>query len=148
MEEKGLVILSTENAEDADKAIIRAQAVRAESVGNVISKATKKALQVLKANDKRLGNTKNLSEAQKMGAASNKRRSRLTTQEYAPIIQRIDPEGEMTKQQIADALNALGRRTYSGKLWTTGNIRRVLKAAEDILRSDRELKDPLWGKFA
>lgn len=139
-----LTIISTESGEKADRAIIRAQAVRAESVGRVISTTTKKALKTLKASGKRLGNPTNLAEAQRLGADSNRNRSEMTAREYASIIDSINPDGELTKKEIASALNNMSRRTHHGKPWTAGNIRRLLDNIDEASRRS----DPLFGMFA
>ena len=148
IDDQNLVIIDTMNGEKADKAILRAQAVKAESVGRVISTTTKKALKSLKASGKRLGNLTNFAEAQRLGAAGNHDRFEIASKEYAPIIARINPEEKLTKKEIADALNKLGRRTHRGKLWTAGNIRRLLDYIKKVRKIDREQNDPLFGMFA
>ena len=155
IEKSGVNIFSTEHGENADKAILAAAAREAEIIGKRISDTTKKALKEVKKQGKKLGNQKNLSEAQKIGQETNRRNARLMAEEYAPILRQIIAGGSTTKKQIADNLNNLGLRTARKKLWSAGNVRRIYEVAKSILQeekndqvSQRIAKDPLWGKFA
>ena len=143
-----LTVISTENGDEADQAIIRAIAVRAQREGEVKSVNTRKALKALKMAGKRLGNTKNLSEVQKLGAAGNKHRAEIAAREYAPIIAQIDPGENLTKKEIAAALNNMGRRTPRGKPWTAGNVRRLLECVDEVRQSNFHRSDELYGIYA
>lgn len=147
LKDPDVLIISVDDGEGADEALLTSQAAHAERVGDLISKTTKKALKVLKSKGQKLGNRKNLSKAQKLGAESNKRRARLTLEDYAPIIARIDQDGDLTHKEVADALNKLGRLSPRGKPWTAGNVRRMRDGAQTINVRQRQQMDSLWGRF-
>ena len=142
-----LTILSTQDGVEADIATVKAIGVRNQRVGEIISKTTKKALKKLKAEGQKLGNPLNIAEAQKAGAAGNKHRAEITSLEYAPIIARINADGDLTRKEICESLNDMGLRTHRGKPWTPGNVRRLLDRIEELRLRDRGKDDPLFGMF-
>lgn len=156
-----ITIISVENGEKADKAVLAAQARQAKVTAKIISKTTKAALKARKKEGVLLGNRKNLDVAQKLGSESNHERFRKRAEEYLPILKKIDPDGTRTRKQIVDALNEHGLRTDRGFSWTPGNFRRLhdeinkLKAdltptpddSECVSLDERHEKDPLWGIF-
>ena len=158
LKREGLKVIATDYGADAKDELLRIEARDAERTGNAISSATKAALRRRKKEGKPLGNPTNLSEAQKLGAASNKRKFELMVEEYAPIIGNIIADSRKSKKQIAAALNEQGMTTSSGKPWTERNIRRLFTAVQPKLeqlkksRQDQDYitrvaRDPLFGKF-
>ena len=96
------------------------------------------------------GNQKNLSEAQKKGARSNRDAAKVRQRELAPIIAGIRAKGVHTGAEIAQQLNRLGNRTARGQEWTDQNLRRVLRQIDhdqkDRARSDAaDRENPNWG---
>lgn len=162
LNEPSVTIVSVENGEKADQAVIAAQARHAEQTAKIISRTTKAALRSRKKQGMLLGNRSNLEEAQKLGAQSNRHRFLARAEEYLPILREIDPTVSKTRKQIVDALNERGLRTDRGIAWTTGNFRRlhdeinrlrktVAPEPQDISGlsfEERQKIDPLWGMFA
>lgn len=156
-----ITIISVENGEKADKAVLAAQARQAEATAKIISKTTKAALKARKKEGVLLGNRKNLDVAQKLGSESNHERFRKRAEEYLPLLAQIDPDGTRTRKQIVDALNRRGLKTDRGFSWTPGNFRRLheeidkLKAArtpvpdesDKMSIGERHKSDPLWGLY-
>jgi DNA invertase Pin-like site-specific DNA recombinase len=156
------VIISVENGEGADQAVLAAQARSAEQTARIISRTTKEALKSRKKQGVPLGNRTNLGEAQILGAESNRHRFRSRVDEYLTILQEVDPKRSKTRKQIVEILNERGFRTDRGIAWTAGNFRRLHEeidrrrertAPEPPDKSDwsfeeRQKDDPLWGKFA
>jgi L-2-hydroxyglutarate oxidase LhgO len=96
------------------------------------------------------GNQKNLSEAQKKGAQSNRNAAKARQQKLAPIIAGIRAQGVHSGAEIARHLNRRGNRTVRGQEWTDQNLRRLLRQI-DRDQKDRALSDaadqknPNWG---
>lgn len=161
-EEPDLKLISVDNGEAADRAVLEAQAHDAERRAKIISATTKAALKLKKKQDIPLGNRKNLSEAQQMGASSNRDRFQKRAEEYLLILRRIDPARIRTRKDIADVLNKMGHRTDRGLEWNPNNFRRLHEEIErlwlessstsDNVREpsfeERQKQDPLWGRYA
>lgn len=149
--EENVQIITTEGL-TSESLALRARAARAEIEGRAIGQRTKEALRRKKAEGVRLGNTKNLDQAQKAGAAGNRARSAAKAEEIADHLEGLSGLEAMSAKQIADSLNAAGISTRTGRPWSTGALRRPLAAAHEILVVRREASDemrrlPGFGRF-
>tara|TARA_R110002074_G_scaffold399684_2_gene593364 strand:+ start:151 stop:909 length:759 start_codon:yes stop_codon:yes gene_type:complete len=150
--ERKLHIISAKDGSLIDPVILSSRAARAEHDGDLISQRTKQALDELKRQGVKLGNTTNLHEAQKKGAAGNKTRSENKANEIADLIRSQGNITSLTKQEIVDLLNGQGLTTGSGKQWTYAAVRRQLKMALYLIESEdqdhADYKDqPDFGRF-
>lgn len=154
-DDRRLKIISCRRGEGGSHATIMAAAARAEGEGKRISETTKSALKKLKEQGVRLGNPKNLEEAQAKGVATNKARADTLTRELAPVIQELRQDGKTTAQAIAEGLNQRGYHTPRGERWKDTNVRRLIKQV-DVLRIAQKAAaeaepykgNKLWGEFA
>lgn len=154
-----LKIISAKSGEDAGRAVIIAEAARAQAEVERISRTTREGLQRARARGARLGNPTNLEDAQKKGAASNKEKAEQRARELAPLVKELLASGVTTREAIAKELNARGHRTARGERWNKNNIRRPLDRILDRKRPAKDMplqpKEPeedyrnnaLWGMF-
>ncbi|MBM1172848.1 recombinase family protein [Microvirga arabica] len=147
LDDPELTIISANDGEGADKAILRGQAKRAQRDGDMISERTRKKLKTLKDQGQRLGNLKSLKEAQRKGGEATKRKSTLRTLEYEPLIRQIRDTGAKTAREFADALNQRNRLTPQGKPWNEENIRRLLRSTSKLGKA-REQEEAKHQKYA
>lgn len=91
-----LKVISAKSDEDAGRAVIMAEAARAQDERDRISRTTKEGPARARAQGKTLGNTKNLGEAQEKGAATNKQRADKQARELALVLREFRKPG-MTK---------------------------------------------------
>ena len=95
------------------------------------SERTKAALAQVKARgEKRLGNPKNLAEAQRKGAAKMKEAADAFAARLIPTIRDIQRHGAPSLHSIADTLNTRGIPTARGKTWTAMQVSNVLARAD------------------
>ncbi len=149
MRERKVAVVSVSDERTKDPLVLASRAARAEYEGEQISKRTKLALNRKKAEGAKLGNRTNLPEAQRLGAASNKRRAEEKANEIASAIRKYDWQ-HLSVPALADALNGLGVKTSRGKPWSAGSLRKPHKAAIEALRSSTTieyLRDPDFGRF-
>jgi DNA invertase Pin-like site-specific DNA recombinase len=103
----------------------------AEFEAGLTSERTKAALAQVKARgEKRLGNPKNLAEAQLKGAAKMKEAADAFAARLIPTIRDIQRHGAPSLHSIADTLNTRGIPTARGKTWTAMQVSNVLARAE------------------
>ena len=103
----------------------------AEFEAGLTSERTKAALAQVKARgEKRLGNPKNLAEAQRKGAAKMKEAADAFAARLIPTIRDIQRHGAPSLHSIADTLNTRGIPTVRGKTWTAMQVSNVLARAD------------------
>ena len=122
-----LKIFSADLSPDADSVVIQAQAARAQREGELIGERTKAKLDELRAQGVKLGNRKNLAEAQQKGAAVNSAIGRERLEEFKRALAEVRQTGASSVKEIAAALNRSGHRTARGGEWAEANVHRMLK---------------------
>ncbi len=119
-------VIVTELGKDVDPFLLHLYAALAEKERSLISQRTKEALAARKAKGKRLGNRRNLRQAQ----AKGRNRASVKAAQYAanvlPIIREIQLSGVSSYFGIAEALNARGVRTARGGRWHATTVRNLL----------------------
>jgi DNA invertase Pin-like site-specific DNA recombinase len=123
----GLKIISADLGPDADSVVIQAQGARAQREGELIGELTKAALDKVRAQGVKLGNRKNLAEAQLKGAAVNSAIGRERLEEFKCALAEVRQTGASSVKEIAAALNGSGHRTARGGEWAEANVHRMLK---------------------
>ncbi|MGR6466695.1 recombinase family protein [Rhizobium sp. PAMB 3182] len=134
MRERKVMVVSVSEGRTSNRLVLASRAARAELEGNMISERTKRALHRKKAEGVKLGNRTNLSEAQKLGADSNKRRAEEKVNEIATAIQKNDWQ-DLSVPALVDALNGIGLKTSRGEAWTAAALRRPRKAALEAIKA-------------
>jgi DNA invertase Pin-like site-specific DNA recombinase len=147
---KGITIISADDGSLLDAVIIQSRGAKAQFQGEQISERTKAALQRKKEQGVILGNPTNLPEAQRLGAASNKRKAADRAEELCDVVKSIRGKGAKTSGEIADALNQRGRLAPRGQPWNSDNIRRLLRRIDKV-QEERSKEfyesDPSHGSF-
>ena len=149
------ILISASHGKDADRAVLKASADRAQRNGELISERTKQALAGRKAQGVSLGNRKNLKEAQEKGKRTNQRRAALRLLDLEHLIEEIRSKGATKAREIADELNRRLIPTAQGKRWTEDNIRPVLrriakerrKREEEADQRSEAQRNPLFGSW-
>lgn len=112
-----------------DKLNVQLRAVIAEDEARKISERTRAALAVKRVElatiGKRLGNTKNLTEAQAKGQAANKAAAAAFAKRMLPVIGKLADSG-MSANAIANHLNQMRLPTMRDGKWTAKAVGRVL----------------------
>lgn len=124
MEEKVPFIVS-ELGLDVDSFQLHLWSALAEKERQLISERTKAALQAAKLRGVKLGNPKNLNEAQQRGRATQTKKADAFALNIKPVIDEIRAAGINTLNGIAQALNRRGIPTARGGQWaatTVGNV--------------------------
>ncbi|WP_159946268.1 recombinase family protein [Rhizobium sp. 18065] len=134
MRDRRIMVVSVSEGRTSNRLVLASRAARAEVEGNMISERTTRALERKKAEGVKLGNRTNLPEAQKLGAASNKRRAEDKINEIAAAIRKNDWQ-DLSVPALVDALNAIGLKTSRGEAWTAPALRKPHKAALEALRT-------------
>lgn len=132
-----------------DPAILESRAARAEEQGRLIGQRTKESLRRKKKEGVRLGNTTNLPEAQRLGAAANQARSEAKASEIADALDAAGM-GDAPAPAIVKLLNERAIRTSRGAAWTVAAVRRPLAQARQLIeeRERRKLEShPNFGIF-
>lgn len=142
-------VVSVSEGHTKDPLVLASRAARAELEGDKIAERTKRALSEKKASGVRLGNHTNLPEAQKLGAASNKRRAEDKIEEIADAIRR-NGWHDLSVPALVEALNGIGMQTSRNKPWTVSALRRPRREALLALKTsglDVYQNDPTFGRF-
>ncbi|AWM88271.1 recombinase family protein [Microvirga sp. 17 mud 1-3] len=121
--------LVAELGADTDPFVLHLYAALAEKERALIASRTKAALQAKKAAGTKLGNRKNLGEAQKLGAAANAQAADAFAANVLPIVRSIEAAGVTSLRRIADALNARGVQTPRGGQWHAKSVGRLMERA-------------------
>ena len=97
-----------------------------------------------KRSGKKLGNRKNLASAQRKGAISNVMRSDCKIRELADFISKATDWNKLTLRKKVNLLNECGPLNLISEArnerrpWTPGSLRKPLKRAEEILKSEAQ----------
>jgi DNA invertase Pin-like site-specific DNA recombinase len=121
--------LVAELGADTDPFVLHLYAALAEKERAMIAARTKAALQAKKAAGVKLGNRKNLGEAQKLGAAANAQAAGAFAANVLPIVRSIEAAGVTSLRGLADALNARGVQTPRGGAWHARSVARLIERA-------------------
>lgn len=119
----------TELGENVDPFMLHIYAAVAEKERQMIAERTRAALAAKKTAGAVLGNTKNLSTAQRLGADVNRRKADDFAARVFPIIRPMQDQGK-SLNEIARHLNMRGVRTARGGSWTAKTIANVLSRQE------------------
>lgn len=134
MRERKIMVISVSEGLTSNRLVLASRAARAEVEGNMIAERTRLALARKKAQGVKLGNRTNLSEAQKLGAESNKRRAEQKVHEIADAIRQYQWQ-DLSVPALVDALNGIGSRTSRGEAWTVAALRKPYKAALGVIKA-------------
>jgi len=122
--------ISVELGADAGALMLHLLAALAEKERAMISKRTKEALAAAKARGQVLGNPR-LAEVRALAHASAKAGADAFAATVAPAIHAAQAAGASSLRQIAEALNAHGIATPTGKgQWQAMSVRNVLRRIE------------------
>jgi DNA invertase Pin-like site-specific DNA recombinase len=127
-----IMVVAVSEGETDNPLVLASRAAKAQFEGDRISELTKKGLTRIKASGVRLGNPTNLNEAQRRGAAANKKRAEEKAQELAGVIGAYGWH-DLSMPKLADALNRAGIKTSRDKPWTAAALRRPFERAIEIL---------------
>jgi DNA invertase Pin-like site-specific DNA recombinase len=124
---KGVPFVVAELGADVDPFVLHLFAALGEKERKMIGARTKAALAPMVGTGK-LGNKKNLSEAQAKGQATNAAKAAAFAASVLPKIMELKDQ-KMTLDQIAAHLNDKEVKTFNGGEWHKSTISRLLKAA-------------------
>jgi DNA invertase Pin-like site-specific DNA recombinase len=111
----------------ANRLTLHILAAVAEHERDMISDRTKAGLAAAKARGVRLGNRRNLGEAQAKAARSNKAAADAFAARVLPLIHDIQKTGATSLHAIAAALAARGVPTARGGQWTPVQVSAILR---------------------
>jgi DNA invertase Pin-like site-specific DNA recombinase len=120
-------LIITDYGKSVDKDFLSLMAVINQIEVRAISKRTKSALALLKAQGVKLGNTTNLIEAQELGRKSLVNNANDFAMKLAPMVM-----NDIRPTTMARQLNEIGVKTQRGKKWTTGGIQNLRKRISKI----------------
>jgi len=118
----------TQLGKDADSFMLHLYAALSEKERELISSRTKAALQVLKAQGKRLGNLTNLDQAQALGHATCRKDATAFADHVLPTVLQFRNQGD-SLPTIAKKLNDMGVKTRRGGKWFPSTVTNILKRA-------------------
>jgi DNA invertase Pin-like site-specific DNA recombinase len=110
----------------ANRLTLHILAAVAEHEREMISDRTKAGLAAAKARGVRLGNRRNLRDAQAKGARGNKVAADAFAARVRPLIRDIQKSGATSLRDIAAALTARGVPTARGGQWTAVQVSAIL----------------------
>lgn len=111
---------------DVDPFMLHIYAALAEKERALISARTIAALAAKKAGGTRLGNSKNLAEAQRLGAAANAAAADRVSFSLGPLVRELRGTEPKSFGLVAALLNHRGIATPRGGLWHANSVRRLL----------------------
>jgi DNA invertase Pin-like site-specific DNA recombinase len=114
---------------DVEPFMLHIYAALAEKERVLISRRTKEALAVKKAQGIKLGNPRAL-ETIGLAHAANRAQADRFAANVLPIVREIQASGLTTLREIAAALNARGIHTARGGAWHSTTVRNLLLRAE------------------
>lgn len=120
-------LIITDYGKSVDKDFLSLMAVINQIEVRAISKRTKSALALLKAQGVKLGNTTNLIDAQNLGRQSQIKNADEFAMKLAPMVM-----NDIRPTTMARQLNEIGVKTQRGKKWTTGGIQNLRKRISKI----------------
>lgn len=130
-DEKVMVVCVSEGETD-DPLVLASRAAKAELEGDRIAELTKEGLKRRQASGVKLGNRTNLPDAQRLGAAANRRRFEEKAQEIADVI-RDRGWRNLAPLDLVRLLNDAGIRTSRNRLWTRAALQKPLARALEML---------------
>ncbi len=147
--DSGIDVIDAIVGRDADLATTHAEAARIDEESKMLSERTRAGMLRAKQQGKVFGNTRNLPEAQKKGAAATQRNAVVRDAEITSIVL---ASRERSLAVVAAELNRAGSRTARGKPWSKANLRRVRRRIDQtaVQREQDErahLNTPHWGIF-
>lgn len=125
-----------------------ARLAHAESVANKTSKATQSSMAKKAAEGSTFGNPKIRTNVQPLGTeAFSKRRAELD-EKIAAVLRTHPDSMSLSRQQVAELLNANGIRTLQGKAWTKSRVTNPLKRVRKRLADEEATRlSPMFGAF-
>jgi DNA invertase Pin-like site-specific DNA recombinase len=111
---------------DVDSFVLHLYAALSEKERQMISQRTRAALRAAQSRGVRLGNRTNLSEAQALGVAANKKSASEFAKKVWPIIRAYKSEG-LSLRGIARQLNAQRVPTARGGEWQAAQVSAIVK---------------------
>lgn len=123
---RGVPFIVSEYGLDAEPLLLHLFVSVAEHERRMISERTKAALRAKRAQGVRLGNPKNLGEAQRLGNEAQARYADSFAGNVMPIIQQIQSSGVTSYQAVADALNRRGIASARGGQWHPSTVRNLI----------------------
>jgi DNA invertase Pin-like site-specific DNA recombinase len=123
---KRVPFIVAELGADADPFMLHVYAALAEKERALISARTKAALRAKKAAGARLGNPRNLDEAQRIGSATNRREADTFAANILPVIASLRASGITSHRRVAAALNERRVETARGGEWTAVQVSRII----------------------
>jgi DNA invertase Pin-like site-specific DNA recombinase len=148
--QEGVEIISATQGSMASPATLASSAARAEFERQNNSEKTKRRLQELKSQGVKLGNPKNLPEAQKKGAAANKDRARRVVSQIADVLDEFNDDETVKAKDLVPVLNERRILTGWNRPWTKSALRRPLAEAKKLRQerlNARRVHNPLYGRF-
>jgi DNA invertase Pin-like site-specific DNA recombinase len=134
---QGVPFIVSELGKDVDPFILHLYAALSEKERKLISSRTREALQAVKVKlaeqGKKLGNPRNLHQAQRKGAAATKAASDSYARSVLPMIEGFKQRG-MTLQQVAEELNRRSVPTLRGGDWHPSTLVKIQQRASSRLR--------------
>jgi DNA invertase Pin-like site-specific DNA recombinase len=127
MSEKVAFIVA-ELGEHVDAFMLHVYVAVAQKEREMIAERTRSALAAKKAQGALLGNRKNLAEAQKLGAESNRDGADRFAEGVLPIVRPMHEQGR-SLNAISRYLNTHGVRSARGGSWTAKSVANVLARA-------------------
>ncbi len=118
--------LVAELGPDVDPFVLHLYAALSEKERQMISQRTKNALQAAKTRGVKLGNRKNLSEAQAKGSESIRQAASDFAKKVWPIIRAYKADG-LSLRKIAEQLNNQGVSTARGGKWQAAQVSAIVK---------------------
>ncbi len=118
--------LVAELGPDVDPFVLHLYAALSEKERQMISQRTKNALQAAKTRGVKLGNRKNLSEAQAKGSESIRQAASDFAKKVWPIIRAYKADG-LSLRKIAEQLNDQGLATARGGQWQAAQVSAIVK---------------------
>lgn len=123
---RGVPFIVSEYGLDAEPLLLHLFVSVAEHERRMISERTKAALRAKRAQGVRLGNQKNLKEAQRLGNEAQAKYADTFAENILPIIQQIQSAGMTSYQAVAETLNRRGIATARGKQWHPSTVRNLI----------------------
>lgn len=145
-------IHSLKQAEDLRAASERARIVHAEAERDAISKATREGMTRKKAEGVEFGNP-DIRSIQRSGTQAASEKAEEVVRFIIDYLRTPPDPMNVTRQIVADHLNASGRRTGQGQSWNVERVTRPLREARKRLATETNAdlgeltKNPLFGLF-
>ena len=117
---------------DADPFMLHLYAALAEKERRLISERTKAALAAKKASGARLGNTRNIAQAGRLGRGVQTAAADEFVAGLMPVVLAIRNTGATTLEAMSQALNQRGIRAARGGRWHVSSVANLLARAQNF----------------